>query len=124
MKDSNGGKNRAIIVVHGWGGSFSDAIAGVRRLLRFPADFDGRCYYLNRHDGMIVRRLLREIEEGPCVNALRKLAVSRLLASSLQPAEIEHETATTLTESWIQQTYPAFGLPLSPQARQRRATQL
>lgn len=115
---------KKLVVIHGCGGSFVDALEGIRRLIRFDARFESGNYYVNRQDGMILRRLFQEPEPDRYTAAFQKLAVSRLLASCFAPGDVDMGSATEFGEGRLQRDFGHFGIPVGPRARQRRATQM
>ena len=119
-----------LIAIHGWGGTFSDAIAAVRGLFEFETCWVDGAFVVDRRVGAILRRLLSDPEPGRYGLAFQKLIVSRLLASCGQPsgestqADADSNENIRFYDYQLQRDFACFGIPVAPGARTRRAGQL
>ena len=113
-----------LVVIHGWGSSFLDAIAGIEALLRFRAAYRDGVFFVHRHDGLVLRRLFAIVDPDIYVRAFQKLGVSRLLAACFETAQLDETETIEFNERRIINDFGHLGIPTGPQSRCRRATQL
>lgn len=113
-----------LCVMHGWGGSYRDALAMFERITEAPVAWADGAFWMPRSEGMVVRRLLQESNDHPLIEALKKLTVARFLAACFEPTEVDVESATRFTEKRIVRDFAHYGLPIGPTSRKRRASQL
>ncbi|NQT92651.1 MAG: hypothetical protein HQ559_07815 [Lentisphaerae bacterium] len=115
-----------LITIHGWGGTFGDAVAQIRELSDFPSRWAGGVFLVPKRIGGLLRRLLTEPEPNRYLQALQKAIVGRLLASctALRPPEIPVDDAFQVDEASLLRDFAHFGIPITPDARERRARRL
>ncbi len=118
-----------LIVIHGWGGSFAEALRTIRALDAFPVSWKDGVFRVPRRIALILRDILATPDADETTIAFQKLIVSTLLASSGKPEEdhdqrVDPEQAYPFTERRLIQDFGDFGLPQGPYARERRAEQL
>jgi len=116
-----------LIVIHGWGGTFSGAIRTLHRLLDFPCRRAGGAYFVERRTASVLRELLTVPDPDPCLRAFQHLAVSRLLAAGIENRSNDPpsaDEAVLLREQRLQADFGHLGLPAMPASRARRARQL
>jgi hypothetical protein len=115
---------RKLIVIHGWGGSFLDAIQGIEQLLRFRAAYHNGTFMVAKHDGLVLRRLFMVSDADVYVSAFQKLAVARLMAACFEASSFEADDVFEFSEHRLIRDFGHLGLPVGPQARHHRATLL
>lgn len=126
--DTMGSHRRKLIVIHGLGGTFAEAVRRIRDLLAFDCYWHDGAFCVDRRLGHLLRHILNQPETGRYVQAVKKLVVSRFLACCGQPAPPSANDGTTdvarFRDTRILEEFATFGIPLTPAARQRRAEQL
>lgn len=112
-----------LVIIHGWGGTYIEAAACITELLQFSAFSDRGAFLVPRRQGALLRHLFNDPGTDRCIIALRKLAVSRFLASPPAPPAMRGASGdyTAFTEDRLRQDFPEFGFPLAPAARRQRA---
>lgn len=114
-----------LIVIHGWGGSYSEALKRLGRMFDFRATWHAGGLLVERRTGLLVRQLLAQPEPGRLLAAVQKLLVGRLLA-----AQPDFETVVDFAsddgpfrfheESLLRQ-FAHLGIPIAPGSRTRRS---
>jgi hypothetical protein len=113
-----------LIVIHGWGGSFLDAIEGIEQLLRFRAAYRNGTFIVQKRDGLVLRRLFMVTDADVYVSAFQKLAVARLLAACFEEPMPDCKDVYEFSERRLINDFGHLGIPVGPQARHHRATLL
>lgn len=130
MRSSAAELNRPkLVVIHGWGGSFSEAAARIGGCFNFPARWQQGAFAVPRRIGLVVRQVLGASEPDRYTVAVQKLLVSRLMDCSLQsPAATaaagEEGDAIRIPERRLIEEFAHFGIPIAPGTRAVRAAQL
>jgi hypothetical protein len=119
---------RKLIVIHGLGGTFAEAVRRIRTLLAFDCYWHDGAFCVDRRLGHLLRHILNQPDAGRYLRAFKKLVVSRLLACCGKPAPPdagnEAVDVARFRDTRILEEFASFGIPLAPAARQRRAEQL
>ncbi len=123
-----GTHRRKLIVIHGLGGMFAEAVRRIRDLLAFDCCWDGGAFCVNRRLGHLLRHILSQPDSSRYIQAVKKLVISRFLACCGRPmslaADIDTANAARFRDTRILEEFAALGIPMHPAARQRRAKQL
>jgi len=117
----------ALIVIHGWGGTFAEAVHLIEGLLDFHCRWDAGVFYVDKREGGLLRHILRGLDPNRYMVALQKIILGRFLAASAQSGSGEAAAAAgeySFSENRLFTDFAAFGLPFAPAARERRAKQL
>ncbi len=123
-----GKHRRKLIVIHGLGGTFAEAVRRIGNLLAFDCYWHDGAFCVDRRLGHLLRHILNQPDAGRSLRAVKKLAVSRLLAccgdpvppsASDTPVDVARFRDTRITDE-----FEDFGIPLAPAARKQRAEQL
>ncbi|MCK5843323.1 MAG: hypothetical protein KAG97_01365, partial [Victivallales bacterium] len=119
------GRN-AYIVIHGHGGVFSDAVALPMRLFDFDCHWMDGVFHVSRAISMPLRRLMAEGEDDNAFfTALRKLAVSRMLAASLNPSSPPSGASfAEFNERSLIDNFPSFAIPFGHTSRKAAVERL
>ena len=121
-------RRQKLIVIHGWGATFVDAVRHMRELFDFEARWHEGAFWVDRRVGGLLRQLLWNPDEGRYLQACRKLVVSRMLKScELDPRTGPQPDPTRyarFSERHIRDVFSGFGIPLAPAARYARAERL
>ena len=115
---------RKLIVIHGWGGTFVDAVEQFSSLISFPVEWRDGVFRVPRREGLVLRRLLQHAEPDACIEALQMFIISRFMTSCFEDNPVNDEDAATFSEARIFDDYSRFGIPFTAHARLRRATQI
>jgi hypothetical protein len=118
---------KLLIVIHGWGGTFVEAVSRIHGLADFDCAWHKGVFFVERRIGQVLRQVLNAPEPDHCVQAFRKLIVSRFLAASTTPGgppPESNEGVSRFTESQLLRDFPDLGIPISPGLRAQRADQL
>ncbi len=116
-----------LIVIHGWGGTYADAIRQIGDLLDFDCYWEDGAFFVPRRSATMIRHLLNVQDPNPHILALQQLTLSRFLACNTAPQETPSSTTnayTRFSESRLRQDFANFGIPISPATRLKRAAQL
>lgn len=115
-----------LLVIHGWGGSYLEAAARVTDLLEVESYWYNGAYLVPRRKSGLLRHLLNEPADDPYVTALRKLIVSRFMQSPAAPRAVANDmdAYSRFLEERLSQDFPHFAIPVGPEVRWHRATQL
>lgn len=115
-----------LITIHGWGGTFGDAVGQIRELSEFPSRWAQGVFLVPRRVGGLLRRLLIEPDPDEYLQALQKAIVGRLLASCTAGStpDIPVDEAYQIDEASLLRDFAHFGIPLTPDAREKRARRL
>lgn len=114
-----------VIIIHGWGGTYLEAIDSIDLLSTFECCWQDGVFHLPKREGMVVRKVLQEAEPDRYIAAFQKLAISRLLATCIQPVERDYaKDSVKIWEYRLLDDFASLGIPLSPGARASRARQL
>jgi hypothetical protein len=117
--------HKKLIVIHGWGGSYIDAINHIGDLLDFDCHWYHGCFMVPNRSASMLRHLLNVPDPDRFIRALQKLAVSRFIASSPPPAEIDiSRDYTEFSEERLRRNFANFGIPVSPTTRKLRSSEL
>ena len=114
----------ALILIHGAGGSYAEALAAIATLREIPACFQDGDFYVPKAQGLLLRRLFFQADPSPFIQAVQKDALSHLLSSCFEPGIVDIESAVRIGEHRLMDEFPAIGFPVSPAARWRRAREL
>lgn len=118
-------KNRKkLIVIHGNGGNFADALSTLETILEVPVGWADGQFYIAKPFGLAIRRLITETEPSSLVRTVQKLAIARLLFACFENNPVNPEHAISYSESRLIRDHVDLGIPLGPAARRRRASQL
>ncbi len=118
---------RKLIVIHGRGGTYLDALDTLGAFLPLACVWHAGAYHIPRRDALLVRRLLGDDSGGAYGMALRQLVLGRFLAAygAPAPASPPDPAATeAFPEARLAERFALHGVPLLPGARQARARQL
>lgn len=115
-----------LVVIHGWGGRFADAVTRVLELFAFEAFWDDGAFCTDRRLGSLVRQVLGDTEPSLYVVALQKLIVSRFLdaITEAKPGTYDRAAHARFSESRLLRDFAGFGIPLAPADRAQRAREL
>tara|TARA_B100000809_G_scaffold193547_1_gene192522 strand:- start:989 stop:2944 length:1956 start_codon:yes stop_codon:yes gene_type:complete len=117
-----------LIVIHGWGGTFAEAVIRVKGLFHFDAFWDDGNFHVDKRVGTLLRQLLRHPEPDTYVQAFQKLIVGRLVAccgtAARPPEGFDKDDYYRFPDLRLADDFATFGIPVMPGARQRRADQL
>lgn len=115
-----------LITIHGWGGTFGDAVEQIRELSGFSSRWSQGVFLVPRRVGGLLRRLLIEPDPNDYLQALQKAIVGRLLASCTadHPPDVPVDDAFQFDEASLLRDFAHFGIPLTPDAREKRARRL
>ncbi len=117
---------KKLLVIHGWGGSYLEAAARVTDLLEVESYWYDGSFLVPRRRAGLLRHLLNEPADDRYITALRKLIVSRFMRSPHAPPNVatDADAYSRFSEDRLRQDFPGFGIPVGPDARWRRSTQL
>ncbi len=126
-KNKNESPPIKLIVIHGWGGTFLQAIRTIKQFSTFPVAWENGAFIIPRRIALIISDLLSTQDPDNITLQLQKLIVSRLLASCA--GNNQKLTGTSgdlyhLSEKRVLNDFGHFGIPISPEARLQRAQQL
>lgn len=129
MDETNAEEHRSdlpwVIIIHGWGGTYLEAIDSVRDLVNIRCCWLDGVFHLPKREGMVVRKILQEQEPDRTITAFQTLVVSQLLASCVPPLETPPAAdSVRIHESQLLEDFAHLGIPLAPGARLQRSTQL
>jgi len=128
MKTTEGiRKRKTLIVIHGWGGTFAEAVVRIQGLFDFECRWLRGGFHVHRRTGAVLRSILTDPKPDGHTLAFQKLVVARFLASCGQPASgdpPDPDQWISFPEDHIEREFSRFGIPLLPGPRQRRAVQL
>jgi len=115
------------IVIHGAGGSFLETVDRVLAGFEIACLRQGNDLLVPQPEATAFRHLMQAGDDNPHLCAVRMLLAARALAapapSSSSPAPTP-ETHAALSREAVEHAFAAFGLPVTPAARLRRADQL
>ena len=120
-------KRPAYIVIHGHGGTLSETLRLPERLNSFECLWEDGIFYLPKLIALPLRRLLSEGEDdNRLFTALRKIALSRMLLSSLTPAKSPGDSANwaEFRESSLIENFPSFSIPIGYESRKAASERL
>jgi len=118
---------KSYIVIHGHGGTLSEALQLPQRLLDFECYWCDGIFYIPKLTAIPLRRLLTDGEDDNILfTALRKIAVSRMLLSSLMPSDMPDniDKMATFRESSIIDNFPSFSIPIGYESRKAAVARL
>lgn len=117
-----------LIVIHGWGGTFAEAVVRVKGLFHFDVFWHEGNFHVDKRIGTLLRQLLRHPEPDVYGQAFQKLIVGRMVAccgtDAVPPADFDKNDYYSFSDYRITDDFATFGIPVMPGARQRRADQL
>ncbi len=116
-----------LIVIHGWGGTFIQAIQTIKQLDNFEVHWQHGTFVIPRRIALIISELLSTQNPNQITAHLQKLIVSRLLSSCGINDEKTYsapENMYHLSEKRVLDDFGYLGIPLSPSTRIQRAAQL
>ncbi|MCK5844469.1 MAG: hypothetical protein KAG97_07160 [Victivallales bacterium] len=118
--------NPIYIVIHGHGATLTDAVTLPKRVLEFECFWIDGVFHVPKPISLPLRRLLSEGEDDNVLfTALRKLAVSRMLAASLSPVQPpEDANLAEFNERSIIDNFPSFAIPFGHSSRKNCAERL
>ena len=124
-RDMQKKQHRRIILIHGWGGTYTEAASRIGDLLDFDCYWHKGSFMVPRRIATMIRHLLNVPDPNSHIIALQQLTISRFLASSpTLPTEISLDAYAAFSEARLRHDFGSFGLPLSSDQRQSRAIQL
>lgn len=80
-----------LIVIHGLGGTFAEAVATARELMSFACGWERGSFLVPRRTGIAVRRLLQVPDPGTIVHTFQKLVIARF--PDRQLGRVTHATS-------------------------------
>ena len=114
----------ALILIHGAGGSYAEALDALDTLHDVPACYHDGAFHLPKSQGLLLRRLFFQTDDSPLIQAIQKDALSHLLNSCFEPGIVDLERSVAIHERRLLDEFPKIGFPVSPGARWRRAREL
>jgi len=116
---------KKLIVIHGWGGSYADAVNCIGDLLDFDCYWENGSFMVPRRIATMIRHLLNVPDPDHYTKILQKLTISRFISSKPTPKNINaKQELTGFSETRLRQDFAHFGIPISPSARSKRAAQI
>ncbi len=116
-----------LIVIHGWGGTFIQAIHTIKQLGDFEVHWQDGTFVIPRRIALIISELLSTQNPDQVTAQLQKLIVSQLLTScetyDAKSYSVQ-ENMYHLSEKRVLSDFGHLGIPLTPSARIERAKQL
>lgn len=115
-----------LVVIHGWGGSFLQAVSRVEALFDFSARWEDGAFLVEERVGHLLRQILFHPDPDRYVGAFQKLVLARFLLSRVEgPAGRRGAAAESrFDEERLLDAFPKIGCLLSPADRARRARAL
>ncbi len=115
-----------LFVIHGWGGSYLEAAGRVTDLLKVESYWYNGSFMVPRRRGGLLRHILNEPANDRYITALRKLIVGQFMLSPTAPNEVAEDldNYSRFPEERLRRDFPTFGIPMGPNTRWRRASQL
>lgn len=98
----------ALILIHGGGGSYAEALDAIATLREIPACFVDGDFYVPKAQGLLLRRLFFQADPSPFIQAVQKVALSHLLASCFEPGVVEIERAVRISEQRLMNEFPTL----------------
>lgn len=115
---------KKLIIIHGWGSSFREAIGQLISLLDFEILWHRGIYYFQNRDNLLVRKILNTPSENPLMTLYQKILVARMMLASLNPAEKPEGAYTEYKEETLVRFFGNFGIPTTFYERRYRAQTL
>ncbi len=116
-----------LIVIHGIGTSFSEAIDTLLQVNDFTCVWHDSTYYVPERYGVVLRKLLNEPDPDKFITGFQKLIISRFMESSFEPNDVsedERKKRVSFKESSLLRNFSEFGIPSTFHDRKQRHKQL
>ncbi len=116
-----------LIVIHGIGTSFSEAIDTLLEINNFSCLWYENAYYVPQHHGVVIRKILNEPKPDKYIIAFQKLIISRFLESTFEQTQLDEneiKKRTSFKESSLLNNFAEFGIPAAFTDRKLRHAQI
>jgi len=116
-----------LVVIHGWGGSFLEAISRIETLFDFSPRWEDGSFFVDKRSGSLLRQILFLPHPDQYVRAFQELILARFLLSCVEETARQKDSArqeTRFDEEHLLEKFPKIGLLLSPSDRVRRGQAL
>jgi hypothetical protein len=118
---------KKLIVVHGWGGTFTEVFDIIDRLFDFDCTWRDGAFLVDRRTGRMLRDILGARDCGRYFRAFQKLIISRLLrccCSKAPRGEPDKAGHTRFSDRQLMGEFSHLGIPVAPGPRADRSRQL
>lgn len=114
------GTRKKIIIIHGWGGSYSDALQILRNRFDIKFYWSKGTFFCNKRDGLIIRRIIQDTTESSITSTYQKLLISQMLKSCTTPGipeELNIDEMYGIHEKTLFRNFPNLNIPISYESR-------
>lgn len=130
-KEKNGDKmnfsRKKVIIIHGWGGSFYDALSLLKNRLNISFYWGNGTFFCSKRDGLIVRKILQDTESSNITTSYQKMLISQMISSCENPGlpkDYDSNNFMSIYEKTILRNFDHLAIPFGYESRKNIANLL